>query len=145
MGARFRPGVTPTSVRRPLVRDGFGQKRLAKKFWEDSMSLISRRAILGYAAAMPVAGAFAAPVAGSYGMVRRRSAELDAIIAIDAVVEQVGWGYQWSEGPVWDKKGGALLFSDPKANTMYRWAPGGTVTTFLQPSGYAGAPNPALR
>lgn len=109
------------------------------------MPLISRRAILMSAAAMPVAGAFAAPAPGSYGMIRRRSLELDGIIAQDAVVEQVGWGYQWSEGPVWDKKGGALLFSDPRANTMYRWTPTTAVTTFLQPSGYAGAPDPALR
>lgn len=109
------------------------------------MSLLSRRAVLGCAAAIPVAGAFAAPAPGSYGMVRRRSAELDTIISRDAVVEQLGWGYQWSEGPVWDKKGGALFFNDPKANTMYRWMPGAGVTTFLQPSGYAGAPDATLR
>jgi len=109
------------------------------------MPLISRRAILGSAAALSFAGAFAAPAPGSYGMVRRRSAELDDIVSRDAVVEQLGWGYQWSEGPVWDKKSGTLLFSDPKANTMYQWTPGAAVTTFLQPSGYAGAPDPTLR
>lgn len=109
------------------------------------MPPISRRAMLGCAAALPLAGAWAAPAPGSYGMIRRRSAELDAVIGQDAVVEQIGWGYTWSEGPVWVKNGGYLLFSDPQANVMYRWAPGGSVTTFLQPSGYAGAPNPLLR
>jgi len=109
------------------------------------MPLISRRTVLASAAAMPLAGAWAAPAPGSYGMVRRRSAELDTIIAHDAVVEQVGWGYKWSEGPVWIKNGGYLLFSDPQANIMYRWDPGTGVNSFLQPSGYAGAPDPALR
>ncbi len=109
------------------------------------MPYISRRTVLVSAAAMPLAGAWAAPAPGSYGMIRRRSAELDTIIAQDAVVEQIGWGYKWTEGPVWVKNGGYLLFSDPQANIMYRWDPATGVSTFLQPSGYAGAPDPALR
>lgn len=110
------------------------------------MSVLSRRAVLGYAAAMPLAGAFAAPAPGSYGMVRRHSAELDTIVDINTPIEQVGWGYQWSEGPVWVKNANYLLFSDPRANKIYKWTPGtvGT-TTFLEPSGLAGAPNPAIR
>jgi gluconolactonase len=108
------------------------------------MSLISRRTILAGTAALPMA-AWAAPAPGSYGMVRRQSAALDALVAPDAVVEQLGWGYTWAEGPVWVKDGGYLLFSDPRTNTLYRWAPGGAVTEFLKPSGYAGEPNPGLR
>ncbi|GAA0551309.1 gluconolactonase [Rhizomicrobium palustre] len=110
------------------------------------MPSITRRAVLGTAAAMPFAAAIAAPAPGSYGMVRRHSADLEAVISPDAVVEQVGWGFQWSEGPVWIKKDNCLLFSDPKANTMYRWTPGTSgTTTFLTPSGLAGAANPLIR
>ena len=109
------------------------------------MSLLSRRAILASAAAAPFANAFAAPAPGSYGMVRRKSPALDAIVAPDAMVEQIGWGYQWSEGPAWVKNGGYLLFSDPRANIMYRWTPGAAPTIFMQPSGLAGDPNPAIR
>ena len=108
------------------------------------MSLMSRRTILAGTAALPLA-AWAAPAPGSYGTVRRQSAALDALVATDAVIEQLGWGYTWAEGPVWVKDGGYLLFSDPRTNTIYRWAPGGTVGEFLKPSGYAGEPNPGLR
>ena len=34
---------------------------------------------------------------------------------------------------------GALLFSSPNTNTIYRWAPAGTVTVFRPKSGYTGA------
>lgn len=106
--------------------------------------MITRRTILAAGAAAPIA-AWAAPAPGSYGMIRRLNPALDALIAVDAPVEQVGWGYQWAEGPVWVKDGGYLLFSDPQTNTMYRWAPGGAAEVFMKPSGYAGDPDPTLR
>src|SRR6185369_14234742 len=34
---------------------------------------------------------------------------------------------------------GSLLFSDPNANTIYRWTPDGQVSVFRTKSGYAGA------
>lgn len=109
------------------------------------MPSITRRTILATAAALPVA-AWAAPQPGSYGMVRRLNPALDALIAPDAVIEQIGWGYQWAEGPVWVKAGGYLLFSDPPQNTIYRWAPGAQPAIFMKPAGYAGQqPDPALR
>ena len=110
------------------------------------MPPMSRRAVLASAAALPLAGALAAPAPGSYGMVRRRNPAMDDVVALDAVVEQVGWGFQWTEGPVWVKAGGYLLFSDPRANAISRWVPNSTGTTpFLQPSGLAGPANPAIR
>lgn len=112
------------------------------------MTTISRRTVLAGSAALSVmAGwtAWAGPAPGSYGMVRRHSATLDNLVDPDAVVEQIGWGYNWAEGPVWVKNGGFLLFTDPKANTIYRWAPGGTPTEFLKPSGYDSEPNPGIR
>lgn len=109
------------------------------------MSLLSRRAVLSSAVAMPLAGAFAAPAPGSYGTIRRYNEDMDAIVTADTVIEQVGWGLQWAEGPVWIKNGGYLLFSDPRANILYRWAPGtANATPFMQPSGLA-VPNPAIR
>lgn len=111
------------------------------------MSLFSRRSVLASAAALPFATlpVAAAPAPGSYGMVRRQSATLDTLVDVNAPIEQIGWGYTWSEGPVWVKDGGFLLFSDPRTNTIYRWAPGGAVGEFMKPSGYAGDPNPGLR
>jgi gluconolactonase len=113
------------------------------------MSLISRRTVLASTAVLPLAAltiaAGAGPAPGSYGMVRRQNAALDAIVDLAAPVEQIGWGYGWTEGPVWVKDGGYLLFSDPRANAIYRWTAGTQPVEFLKPSGYAGDPNPALR
>src|SRR5690606_21516628 len=42
----------------------------------------------------------------------------------------------WSEGPVWRKSGGYLLFSDIPRNTIYRWKEGEGLSVFLRPAGY---------
>lgn len=73
------------------------------------------------------------------GKVVRIAPELDKLIALDAKIEVLSSGYQWSEGPVWVKNGGYLLFSDVPANTIYRWKEGDkSATPFLKPSGYTG-------
>jgi gluconolactonase len=46
-------------------------------------------------------------------------------------------GFKFTEGPVWTPDG--LLFSDPNANTIYKYAADGALTVFRRPSGYAGA------
>ena len=33
-------------------------------------------------------------------------------------------GYDWTEGPVWIKDGGYLLFSDIPPNKIHRWKEG---------------------
>jgi gluconolactonase len=123
---------------------GARMSRLARHSSEVFMALISRRAVLATSAAVPFA-AWAQPAPGSYGSVRRLSLALDAVIAPDAPVEQIAWGYQWTEGPVWVKDGGYLLFSDPPQNTIYRWDQAAGAQVFLKPSGYSGDPDPALR
>jgi gluconolactonase len=47
-------------------------------------------------------------------------------------------GFQFTEGPVWVRDGGYLIFSDPNANTMYKYKDG-ALSVFRHPSGYAGA------
>jgi len=66
-----------------------------------------------------------------------RRGELSLIIPPDARVERVAGGFEFTEGPVWTRDG-ALLFSSPNTNTIYRWAPPGTVTVFRPKSGYTG-------
>jgi gluconolactonase len=73
------------------------------------------------------------------GKVVRIDPSLDELISPDAKIEVLSSGYQWSEGPVWVKNGGYLLFSDVPANTIYRWKEGDkSATPFLKPSGYTG-------
>ena len=69
--------------------------------------------------------------------VDRADAELDAIVPSDARLERVAGGFEFTEGPVWARDG-ALLFSSPNTNVIYRWAPKGEVTVFRAKSGYAG-------
>lgn len=72
------------------------------------------------------------------GQVVRLDPALDALLEKDAQTEVLASGFEWSEGPVWVKEGGYLLFSDVPKNTVYRWKEGEGVTEFLKPSGYTG-------
>ena len=54
-------------------------------------------------------------------------------------IEKLASGFDWSEGPIWIKNGGYLLFSDVPSNTVYRWKAGQGVSVHLKPSGYTGA------
>jgi gluconolactonase len=54
---------------------------------------------------------------------------LGRIVPSRARLERVAGGFEFTEGPVWARDG-ALLFSSPNTNTIYRWAPAGVVTVF---------------
>jgi gluconolactonase len=65
------------------------------------------------------------------------SPELEVIVPPDACLEKVAGGFEFTEGPVWTADG-ALLFSSPNTNTMYRWSPENGITVFRAKSGYTG-------
>jgi len=69
--------------------------------------------------------------------VDRKDPALDAVVPANATLECVATGFLFTEGPVWHPDG-YLLFSDPNANTIYRWSPDGQVSVFRAKSGYAG-------
>ena len=71
--------------------------------------------------------------------IEKKSPALDALLAPDAVFEKLGEGFRWTEGPVWSRKGGFLLFSDIPNNVIRQWTPGKGMSEFLKPSGYHGA------
>jgi gluconolactonase len=62
---------------------------------------------------------------------------LDRIIPQGTRLEKLAGGFQFLEGPVWHPDG-YLLFSDPNANTIYRWTRDGAVSVFRSKSGYTG-------
>ena len=70
--------------------------------------------------------------------IERLNPALDRLIAPDATVEILAEGYDWSEGPVWVKNGGFLLFSDVPRNVIVRWKEGEGAREWLKPSGYTG-------
>lgn len=69
--------------------------------------------------------------------VRRVDPALDAIVPDGLMIEKLAGGFIFTEGPVWAPDG-SLLFSDPNANTIYRWTSDGQVSVFRTKSGYAG-------
>jgi gluconolactonase len=72
----------------------------------------------------------------------RHDPALDAILPASAKLEKLADGFLFTEGPVWVPRTptteGYLLFSDPNANTIYRWSPDGQVSVFRTKSGHAG-------
>ena len=71
------------------------------------------------------------------GEIVRLDSTVDRIVPKGATVEKIAGGFQFTEGPIWHPDG-YLLFSDPNANTMYRWTPDGQVSVYRAKSGYAG-------
>jgi gluconolactonase len=69
--------------------------------------------------------------------IERADPRLDDLVPPETRLEQVAGGFEFTEGPVWTRDG-ALLFSSPNTNAIYRWTPAGQVTVFRPKSGYAG-------
>ena len=73
------------------------------------------------------------------GSIERLDPALDDLIATDAKIEKLAEGFEWAEGPLWDRNGAFLLFSDVPKNVVLKWDPrDGKVSEFLKPSGYTG-------
>jgi gluconolactonase len=76
------------------------------------------------------------------GRIVRADPALDSIVPAGARIEKIAGGFLFTEGPIWvpdeSPAGGYLLFSDPNANIIYRWAPDGQVSVFRTKSGYSG-------
>ena len=69
--------------------------------------------------------------------IERVDPRIDRIVPADLRLERVAGGFEFTEGPVWARDG-ALLFSSPNTNVIYRWTPAGSVTVFRPKSGYTG-------
>jgi len=71
----------------------------------------------------------------------RKDPALDTIVPPNPKIFKLAEGFKFTEGPVWDRRGGYLLFSDPNSNTIYKYSPdgNGTLTVFREKSGYEGA------
>ena len=76
------------------------------------------------------------------GRIERLDPAIDALVPPDAHIETLAEGFAWTEGPVWRRSRGYLLFSDIPNNAINRWTEGQGVSVFLRPAGYAGAAPP---
>ena len=76
----------------------------------------------------------------SIGTIERVDPRIDELIPKDAVIEKLVERFEWSEGPVWVRDGGYLLFSDIPRNSIMKWDDTDELTLFMEPSGYTGKP-----
>jgi gluconolactonase len=72
------------------------------------------------------------------GTIERLDPSLDKLIGTNVFIEKLASGFKWAEGPVWDKRGEALYFSDVPQNVVFKWQMGVGTREFLFPSGYTG-------
>ena len=68
----------------------------------------------------------------------RKDPALDNLLTPGTKIEKLAGGFLFTEGPVWDREGGYLLFSDPNNNLIYRWTQDGEVSVYRTHSGYTG-------
>ena len=73
------------------------------------------------------------------GKIVRLDSRVDRLVPRDARLEKIADGFAWVEGPVWNRQGRYLLFSDIPNNSIFKWQEGSGVTLFLKPSGYTGS------
>jgi gluconolactonase len=71
--------------------------------------------------------------------VERLDPEIDRVVSYNPKLFKLAEGFIFTEGPVWVRDGGYLLFSDPNANTLYRYSQMEGLSVFRRPSGYDGA------
>lgn len=72
------------------------------------------------------------------GQVVRIDPRIDQLIPKDTKIEVLASGFAWSEGPLWIKEGGYLIFSDIPRNSVMKWKEGEGLSVFMKPSGYTG-------
>jgi gluconolactonase len=68
------------------------------------------------------------------GGIEKLDPALDALLDVNARIEVLASGFNWSEGPVWME--GRMLFSDVPENTVFGWSEGDkAASVVLKPSG----------
>jgi len=78
------------------------------------------------------------------GSFERVDPRFDELVPADAKLEVLAEGFEWTEGPVWSKFEGYLLFSDIPRNTIYRWDEENGLRVYIRPAGYSGAEPPGF-
>jgi gluconolactonase len=70
--------------------------------------------------------------------VERLDGALDELIDANAKIEVLAEGFDWSEGPVWIRDGGFLVFNDIPPNKAFKWSEQGGLEVYLEPAGFTG-------
>ena len=71
--------------------------------------------------------------------VERLDPSINEIVPPNAKLYKLAEGFRFTEGPIWIRKEGVLLFSDPNANRIYSYDPGrAALSVYRDHSGYEG-------
>ena len=68
----------------------------------------------------------------------RLNPQFDKLVPPNVTVQRIVSGRKWTEGPVWNRRDGYLLFSDIPTNAVIKWHESNGTSLFLKPSGYTG-------
>jgi len=74
----------------------------------------------------------------TFGKLESKDPRFDKLLPPGTQMEKLAEGFEWSEGPVWVKDGGYLLFSDIPRNSVMKWQDGKGISLYMKPSGYTG-------
>jgi gluconolactonase len=98
------------------------------------------KALFVFAIAVLLVGCSQAPVSApvaemhGVGSIVRLDPAFDSIVPKDAIIEKVGGGFQFTEGPLWQPDG-HLWFSDVTGNMVRSITPSGQVEVLIRNSG----------
>jgi gluconolactonase len=70
--------------------------------------------------------------------IERADPEIDSIVPANPKLWKLAEGFRFTEGPVWVRDGGYLLFSDPNSNVIYQYSDDLGLRVFRAHSGYDG-------
>lgn len=70
--------------------------------------------------------------------IQRYDEESFLVLPEGARVEKLADGFEWVEGPAWNKEGKFLVFSDIPNNVIWKWSEKNGLSHFLEKSGYDG-------
>lgn len=73
------------------------------------------------------------------GNIERLDPAFDKLVGAEEKIDVLADGFDWSEGPLWIKDGGYLLFSDIPPNKIMKWSPQSGLSLFREKVGYTGA------
>jgi gluconolactonase len=72
------------------------------------------------------------------GRIVRDSPKLDQLIGPETKIEVLASGFEWAEGPAWNRQGGFLVFSDIPRNSVMKWTEAKGIELYMKPAGYTG-------
>ncbi|MFP6827220.1 MAG: SMP-30/gluconolactonase/LRE family protein [Pseudohongiellaceae bacterium] len=86
-----------------------------------------------FIALLPTSNAISQTSAGGAGTLLRIDPGMDALVPANARIEKLSGGFAFTEGPVWHRRFGHLMFSDLRNNAIHIWDDAEGLSTFMQP------------